>query len=155
MIDNPFSKKVAELREALSQAEAQEAAENEVRKLQTPPRFRYTIRPDSRNAFFDKMYDSTCLRYIIRRACLNEFEARAAGHHNINGGQMVYIFNTVTSRIICSVGGGTSYIVSSYADDGADDQAFTDIGQFLKSNPNGGVITTIVDEFRARRGLDA
>lgn len=152
-------KTVAELREELRQAEALEATKLGDLRKNTPVQYRYTIMPNynDRTANFDKVYDSTCLSYVIKRWTLNAIEAKAAGHgdHSLRSGSMTYMYNTVTGKIICAVGGGTSFIGPRFGglQDRADDQAFSDIGKFLRMYPDGGDITSIVDEFLAVRKL--
>jgi len=145
---------VAELRAELRQAEQREAAAKEARKKEVPVEYRYTISLAKRHSF-DKIYDDTIRRYRIERVCLNAEAAKAVGHsdHEISSGGMDHLYNTVTAKIICPCGGGTSYIGPRWpgSNDGADDMAFELIGLFLVENPEGGDITTIVDEFRARR----
>jgi len=147
---------VEELRAELRKAEALQEQEIKERRKTFKVRYRYQIRPYDRNSTFDKIYDPTCLRYRLSRTCLNREEAKAAGYNDfeLTDGSMSYMFNTVTGKIICATGGGTSYISERWnttEKDGADDWAFEQIGEFLTICPYGGDITAIVEAYLERR----
>lgn len=150
-----MTQSVEELRRQLREAEALEVQEREARRKATPVRCQYLIAPASRRNTFDKLYDETCHTYTIERVILNKAEAEAAGHQDweLRAGGMNYLFNSGTGKIVCALGGGTSYISERWngENDGADVEAMEAIGQFLDANPNGGDITKIVETFQACR----
>jgi hypothetical protein len=117
--------------------------------------YAYYIHKPGKRGMGDKLYDPTCQLYEITRKTLNVEEAKAAGHDewSLRGGGMLYIWNSVTHKIVSSVGGGTVYIGSAWPlnEDGADDEAFDLIGEFLVERTAGGDITEIVNEFLAKR----
>jgi len=146
---------IEELRRQLREAEALEAQKREARRKATPVRYQYFIALASRRNSFDKLYDDTIVQYHIERVILNRTEAEAAGHQDweLRAGGINYLFNKGTGKIICALGGGTSYISTRWngEQDGADVEAFEAISQFLDEHPNGGDITPIVETFQACR----
>jgi len=146
---------VEELRRQLREAEALEAQAREERRRQTPVRYQYFIALASRRNSFDRLYDDTIVQYHIERVILNKAEAEAAGHQDweLRADGINYLFNKGTGKIICTLGGGTSYISERWngENDGADVEAFEAISQFLDEHPNGGDITPIVETFQASR----
>jgi hypothetical protein len=146
--------RIEQLRAELMAAEAAEASLKEDRKLATPVRYSFRITPAESRAGWDRLYDSTCKLYTIKRHVLNRDEAKAAGHNEwaLQEGSARYLFNTVTNRIICSVSGGTMYVSDGLvSNDGADDIAFEQIGLFLHRHPTGGDITEYIEQFQATR----
>ena len=149
-------KSVADLRAELMAAEQAEAVIRQQRLLETPVRYQYFIAPADKLGHFGKMYDDTCVKYTLVRVILNMDEAKAVGHHewDLSGGGMSYLYNKVSHRIVCAIGGGSAYISDNWngPSDGADDEAFWRIGYFLEACPNGGDITGIVEDYlEARR----
>lgn len=154
---NDRKKTAAELLTELHEAKRREAREREERKNAFEVKFRYDIRPHTRNAMFDKIYDPTCVLYRLGRTCLNKDDAYEVGYqdHELAPNGSSYLFNTVTHKIICAIGGGTIFITQRWdakENDGADDRAFEKIGRFLESSPEGGDITDIVQEYHSQRG---
>ena len=111
-----MTQSVEELRRQLREAEALEVQEREARRKATPVRCQYLIAPASRRNTFDKLYDETCYTYTIERVILNKAEAEAAGHQDweLRAGGMNYLFNSGTGKIVCALGGGTSYISENW-----------------------------------------
>jgi hypothetical protein len=153
-----MAKSSAEIRKELEAAEARERAEQKTRKEATPPQFEYWVVPAkiSGNNSYGKLYDPTCHLYDIDRRTTNREDARAVGwkDDDMKEGKATYLYNTVTRRIVCMVGGGTSYINKSFfgePEDYADDTAFFHLGAYLAEFPGGGDITYIVDLFKEAR----
>jgi hypothetical protein len=150
-------KSSVELRKELAAAEERERAEIRARKEAVRPIFEYTIMPTegSNTASYSKLYDPTCLLYEIRRTTANRVAARVAGwtEDEMKEGGGTYLYNVVTRRIICALGGGTLYINKSLTgpEDFADDTAMFHIGAYLAEYPGGGDITYIVENFKATR----
>jgi hypothetical protein len=151
-------KTTAELRRELREAEQRDVDNREAARKATPVKYQYTIEPAKRESTFDKIYDDTCCMYEIRRTAVNLEAAVAAGHEEweLRDGRMRYLFNSWGGKIVTAVGGGTVYIgrVWNGPEDYADDRAFEQINVFLGEHPEGGDITTIVDEFLAIRKLN-
>jgi hypothetical protein len=157
-----MAKSSAEIRKELLAAEERERAELRTRKEATRPAFEFWIRPaEVRGTFsFGKLYDPTCHLYEIRRTTTNREAASAVGwsDDDMREGSAVYVYNVVTRRIICAVGGGTMYINKSFigeTEDYADDTALFSIGSYLAEYPGGGDITYIVEDFKAARKASA
>jgi hypothetical protein len=157
-------KSSAELRRELAEAEAREKAAIKARKTATPPKFEFWITPaqyaTDGSYIFGKTYDSTCHLYVIERRCSNKEDARAVGwtDDELKEGSATYLYNVVTRRIICAVGGGTVYIRATNGfdkEDFADDHAFFAIGAYLAEYPGGGDITYIYDAYRVERKLES
>lgn len=148
----------AEIRKELEAAEQRERDETRARKWATPPQFEYWIVPAKLRATtsFGKLYDPTCLLYELKRTISNRTEARSAGwaDDDLREGSATYLYNVVTRRIVCAVGGGTVYVGRSMGmeqEDFADDTAFFHIGNYLAEYPGGGEITYIVEAYKAAR----
>src|SRR5215472_15281412 len=150
-------KSAAELRKELEAAETREAAAIKAKRIATRPVFEYWVTPvafgNEGRFSFGKIYDPTCHLYEIRRECANRDEALTAGweEDEIREGSAIYLFNVVTRRIICAVGGGTIYISPNGQDDSADDAAMFAIGGYLAEYPGGGKVSWVVEEFKAAR----
>lgn len=150
-------KSSAELRRELEAAETRERAALAAKRAATRPEFEYWVTPvafgNEGRFSFGKVYDPTCHLYEIRRECSNRDAALAAGwqEDEIREGSAIYLFNIVTRRIICAVGGGTLYIGPNGQDDGADDTAMFAIGGYLAEYPGGGMISWVVDDFKTAR----
>jgi hypothetical protein len=63
---------------------------------------------------------------------------------------MVYIFNTLSHRIVTSVGGGTVYLSGSWGAKESAEQAVEELNKFLTAHPEGGDVTQIVTDHQAR-----
>lgn len=152
-----MARSAAEIRKELVAAEERERAELRAKREATRPRFEYWITPAKIRATtsFGKLYDPTCLLYELQRKTVNRDEAKAAGwsDDDLREGSAVYLYNVVTRRVVCAVGGGTMYIGRSFnqAEDYADDTAFFQIGAYLAEYPGGGDITYIVEAFKETR----
>jgi hypothetical protein len=157
-------KSSAEIRRELALAEEREHNEKEARRKANPPKFTYWIVPASpehdASFIYGKLYDPTCHLYSIERRITNKDAAKAAGWPDLDlrEGSATYVYNVVTRRIICAVGGGTVYISCGNGfdrEDYADDNAMFAIGNYLAEYPGGGEITWIYEQFRAERKLAA
>jgi hypothetical protein len=153
-----MAKSSAEIRRELLAAEERERAEARIKKEATRPQFEFWIAPAElrTETSFGKMYDPTCHQYEIRRTIMNREAASAAGwsDQDMKEGSAVYVYNVVTRRIVCAVGGGTLYINKAFPgehEDYADDTAMFQIGSYLAEFPGGGDITYIVEDFKATR----
>jgi hypothetical protein len=148
-------KTAAQLRAELAQAELRERQDKDALRKATPIKFKYTIGVPIASRS-EKLYDPDCCLYEIKRHTLNKEEAKAAGHpdSSMREGRANYVFNSWSTKIVCAVGGGTHYIFSNYfmnPQDGADQEAFDAIGEFLREHQQGGDITEIVEKFQNSR----
>ena len=146
-----MEKSAAELREELRQAEARERVEAEARKRATPVVYRFTA--EESTPAWHKVYDPSCRLYNLRGEVVNREEAKAAGHsdHEMHEGGMLYLYNTLTERIVTSIGGGQIWIGANWnGSTGSDDVAFDQVSAFLAAHPEGGDITSIVQAHRKR-----
>ena len=136
----------AELREAKQQEKLAKAA----LAAATPPKYVFEVALVENPTSWDRLFDDTMRLYVISGTCVNREDATKAGNHVAPDGSMRYIFNTHTYKLVCSVGGGTSY-VSRWHFDGPDYEADTmgKISDFLLHNPEGGDITHIIEAHRA------
>jgi hypothetical protein len=154
-------KSSADLRKELEVAEERERAEIRAKKEAVRPIFEYWVAPAETRitSSYGKLYDPTCLLYEIKRTTANRVAARVAGwtEDDMKEGSATYIYNIVTRRIVCAVGGGTIYINRALdsAEDFADDTAFFHLGMYLAEYPGGGDITYIVEDFKANRKASA
>lgn len=153
-----MSKTSADIRKELAAAEARERAETLARKETTKPQFEYWIAPAkvSETASYGKLYDPTCCLYELKRTTLNFEDARAVGwtEDDMREGTATYLYNIVTRRVVCAVGGGTTYINRSFGagpEDFEDDTAFYHLGGYLAQYPGGGDVTYIVEAFQVAR----
>ena len=160
-----MARSAEDLRRELAEAERRERESMSASKNATQPKFRVIVKPyrqpdngNNRNPYH-KIYDPTVRMYAIERTCLNEQEAIAAGwsQEDVSSGGSIYLYNVATRRIICPIGGGTSYIHRGVKPpfgievDYADDAAFYRIGNFLAEYPGGGDITAAYEDFLTER----
>lgn len=138
----------AELREARAR---QDEERKRIREA-TPVVRRFAILPYTPRRYDDDLYDDSCRLYEIKAEIVNAEEAKAAGHpeHALRAGGMVYIFNTLSGRIVYSTGGGTVWIGSGWNEKNREsaNRTMTKISEFLVEHPAGGDITEIVNEHR-------
>jgi hypothetical protein len=149
----------AQLREELAKAELRERTAKGDAIKATPVVFTYSILPTRQSGVrYHKLYDDSIQLYEFRRHCMNKEEAKAAGHstHEYQEGGATWLYNTLSEKIICSVGGGTMFISADWfarqREDKhqLDDIAFEAIGAFLSEHPEGGDITEIVTSYRVK-----
>lgn len=147
-----MTRSIEEIRAELREAEALDAEARKAKRESTPVVRRFTIKPHEPRHFVEEMYDSDCLLYMIKAEVVNLEEAKTAGHpeHDLRAGGMVYVYNTMTGKIVCGVGGGTIWISQSLNGENKRSafMAMGKIGEFLGEHPEGGDITDIVNEHR-------
>jgi hypothetical protein len=136
---------VEQIRAELREAEAREAAEREAERERVPVIWQYTLSPLEPDPNWNPRFDPTCSLSRRDGAVTNRAEAEAAGHstYRMDGGGMVYVFNNGTGRFVTSTGGGRIYT--------SDPLAFEALSQYLLDHPEGGDVTPIIEEARARR----
>ena len=132
---------VAELESMLAEARRVEQAAAKARREAVVPEYRFTVEPASDN--WDRLHDNTCRFYRLIGEITNEEALREVGAMVPQGGAMKYVYNSGTGKIVCAVGGGTSWPLT--------DEGWGLIGDLIAVNPNGGDVTWIVNQFRDRR----
>lgn len=149
-----MTRSIAEIRAELEAAQKLEADKlKEAMKL-TPIKWRYTVTPND-DRHWTEIFDDTCVNYKISGECVNEAEAKAAGHpeYSMRSGSMNYIFNKATGKIVCSTGGGMVFISnplgwrpteSDVVDPAA--VAMKLVSDFIVAHPDGGDITHIIEQ---------
>jgi hypothetical protein len=143
--------RIEQLRAELNEAIRAEDVAQQERRASVPIEFSYWVRPADGHRHFGKIYDSSCVLYRIGRTCLNRDEAKAVGHpeHEMSEGAMDYIYNRLTDKIVCSVGGGTTYIGTwGKQHEDAEVAAIERISDLIKYQPEGGDITAIIEDFK-------
>jgi hypothetical protein len=146
------TRSIDEIRAELRAAEQAEATRKAAARDAIPITEAFTIEPIPA-AGHHEVWDPTITLYRIAGRVTNREEAAAAGHHVPSDGGMVYAFNTLTGKIVMGVGGGTYYISGRGWGTNPDKQAraevaFTAINEFIATNPTGGDITSIVQQYR-------
>jgi hypothetical protein len=145
-----MTRSIEEIERELAEAKRQAQLEKEAVAATVPPEWRYEIKPVESRDSFDRLFDDTMRLYVISGTCVNRAEAEAVGNHVSPNGQMRYLYNTVTEKLVCSVGGGTIYVSNPWRPTLRDYQAETmeKLSLFVTKNPLGGDITRIVEAHR-------
>ena len=143
-----------ELEAALNRIKDQEAAERLKALEATPPIWQFVIEPDDDK--FDQVYDDSVIKYRIEGIVINKEEAEAAGH-DIRTGGMTYLYNTLSKKLIMSIGGGHVWISRRnwYKETEVDEAgvvAWEAVERFIDEHPEGGDITDIISKYREVRG---
>lgn len=142
---------IAQLESMLRKARQREADAKDIKKAETPIIWQFTI--ELNDDKWDTLWDKDSCFYKIRGRVLNEEEAKAVGHHVGFTGDMKYVYNMLNHKIVCAVGGGTSFINGGHnGEDASARQAFDELNEFLIENPEGGDITHIVNAHKQRMG---
>lgn len=144
---------IAELEAQLAAARKEEDLRKQALRDSVKPVWRYTIeRLPTTTDVFDAIYDDTIVAYKLSGEVLNREELIAAGHPETfyRAGSMRYLYNTVTTRLIAGVGGGTIFLsTSGFKRESAKIQRAADqVGAFLADHPEGGDITEIIAKLR-------
>jgi hypothetical protein len=145
-----YELRIAQLENEILELRRQKAAELEEIKKSVTPQYEWTLTPTVDN--YDKIYDSTCKFYTLDGRCVNKHEAEAAGHSHIQEGGMKYLFNTLSGRIVGSWSGGTVWISKGGTSFSADEYTLANLSAFIVQNPDGGNVTSIILDHRARNG---
>jgi hypothetical protein len=158
-MDTPtYDQRVAKLERQLSELRAEKAEADKARREAVPVIMQYTIsklHPEDRE--YRDVYDDTARLYKLEGRVVNKEEAEAVGHRPFTGA-MVYVYSTVTKKIIMATSGGTIFISAGWTHRGpslaAATAAFEEVNAFLAENPDGGDITEIVTRFKAQNKED-
>ena len=145
-----FEDQIKEHEDEIKRLKRLAADELELRRATVVPEWKYTILlSDSK---WDRLYDDSVQRFTLEGMMVNreEWEAvgNASGHFGDGGHDL--LFNTHSGKIICMTGGGTIHI--GFGRDKKDTEhliAIQELGLFLQSNPEGGDVTHIVNEYKA------
>jgi hypothetical protein len=88
---------------------------------------------------------------------LNRAELTEAGwsDRDLGDGQMKYLFNTLSKRLVMHVGGGQVYFSEPWPGQRTDEEGMRafhetldELSDFLANNPEGGDVTEIINWFR-------
>lgn len=145
-----MTRSIEEIEAELREAKRQQKLAQEQLAATVPPKYVFTVEPVKNPNSWDRLFDDTMKLYVISGTCVNREESATAGNYVAPDGSMRYVYNTRTYKLVCSVGGGTSY-VSRWHFDGTDYEAETmqKISDFLLHQPEGGDITDIIEAHRA------
>lgn len=146
---------IARLEERL--AELRKSREDDRRKLldSVAPEYQFTIeRVQSNHQGRHALMDPSVVLYSLVGKIVNKDALKAAGHsvdsRMMSEGYMLYLFNTLSGRFVCAQGGGHIWLRT--ADWGSEaDPEWSQVEAFVRVYPEGGDITHIVDQARARR----
>ena len=150
MQSEELKQKIERLKEELREAEARERAEAKARRDAVPILMAYRLEPDSRPQL-DEIYDPAVRRYYLSGHVVNREEAEAAGHDvSRKEGGMMYLFNTLSGRLVMRCGGGHVYVGTLYGEDPYLDETLEELNEFLRTHPEGGDVTGIVQLYREK-----
>jgi hypothetical protein len=144
-----MTRSIAEIRAELEAAEKLEREQKLAQQNAVKPVYKFTIFPTPEQRF-DRLFDDTMQLFTIKGECLNNDELEAVGKRAESSGQMKYLFNTATGKLVCSLGGGTSYIGNGFTKSDRDFEAevMGYISTFLKLHSQGGDITHLINAHR-------
>ena len=134
---------LAEAQAAVRELEQAAQREREERQKATKPKRKFTLTQVERNTnrlSFDAWFDPNCVCYSLSCEVLNAEELKAVGHGSwtYSGGSMRYVFNLLSNKLVCSIGGGTIYF--------GDQETADKISDFIRRNPQGGDISDLIPE---------
>ena len=137
-----------QLRAMLREAEAAERKAAEDAKAAFVPVFTFTLTPDARQGGFDRLFEgSGCTYYRLHGTLVNADEAKAVGS-TVEGGGASYLYNELNNRFVGIMGGGRLWLSNgAFAED---EDAWKALSGYIKDNPEGGDVTNLVNDFRAR-----
>ena len=147
-----MGERIDQLRAELAAAEEAEK-EARVAKLEAVPVvMRYSVSRDTSAYVTNDLYDDAVVPYRVEGRVVNREAALAAGHESGSldrrGGGMTWLFNTLSDKLVCDVGGGSVHFGFPGDVDEAHLKAVKDIAAFIAANPDGGDITGIIEEYR-------
>jgi hypothetical protein len=153
--DTDNNKTVEELKAELQLAQKRLELERAALKDATPIVWRFTIAPATTS--HHEVFDETCVLYVIAGEVANKEEATSVGHLITGEGRMVYVFNTLSGKLVMDIGGGTVYVSKGWGRDKSEDafkKTMQELSEFIVANPNGGDITDIINRHRAARNIN-
>ena len=141
-MDNEIARLEQELRDAKKRASDEMAA----RKAEVEKVYRYTLSIDTKP--YDVMLDDTVLKYRLEGEIVNLDQCIEAGYSEseLKVGGHTYLFNTLSSRFICGIGGG--YVYLGFDRDEGTRERFERLAEWVVDNPEGGDVTDLVNELR-------
>jgi hypothetical protein len=153
--DTDNNKTVEELKAELQLAQKRLELERAALKDATPITWRFTITPATTS--HHEVFDEACVLYVIAGEVANKKEASEVGHLITGEGRMVYVFNTLSGKLVMDIGGGTVYVSKGWGRDKSEDafkKTMQELSEFIVANPNGGDITDIINRHRAARNIN-
>lgn len=95
-----------------------------------------------------RLADDSCCWYELRGQVLNVRELEAVGARPFEGA-MRYLFNRLSGRFVVSGGGGSIFLhLTPDWRGNVDTEAFAELAEFVVNNPQGGMVTDIVERYR-------
>jgi hypothetical protein len=153
-----IEQELAELRERERQLRDEAAEAKEALRRSVERKMSYVFYPaDSQQYRHDRLWDDSCKYYILRGVVLNRAELTEAGwsDRDLGDGQMKYLFNTLSKRLVMHVGGGQVYFSEPWPGQRTDEEGMRafhetldELSDFLANNPEGGDVTEIINWFR-------
>ena len=140
--------RIAELEAELKATKELQRMELDMLRETVTPVYAYDIRPVEDS--FDRIYDESVTKFRLSGVCTNQEAVDAVGGKTFTG-SMVYMFNWASGRVIGAFGGGSIFIGGrNHERDSAEVLATMDkLSSFIVANPDGGDITSIIEEHRA------
>lgn len=144
------------LRAQLKEAERAEQDAVEAKRSSVEQIWVFAINPDEGQRRYDKMWDDSVIFYRITGHLVNRPECEAVGQNldRCGDGQgMSYFYNTLSKKIVCSVGGGQVWVGMGWNEDERESEliAINEINAFILEHPDGGDITEIIENHQARK----
>lgn len=125
-----------------TQLEAECKAEREAKEAELKAfaqQWRFTMTPCKPESWH-RMFDDTIKRYRLRGEMLNRAEYKALGGSG-DDGEIEYLWNSVTTKIICADGGGNIYVNERAANS---QDIFDRLGAAIAANPDSADVTDII-----------
>jgi hypothetical protein len=113
---------------------------------ETKPVYEFTILPVTDK--WDQPYDDSCKWYRIEGKVLNVEDCIKVGRNPSQGGYN-YLYNEYTQRIVLMGGGGTIFF-GGFRHDPGNKEAMEALGDWIAENPQGGIATEFVNEWRRK-----
>jgi hypothetical protein len=136
-----LSAEIAAATRHLDTLRAEHAEQVNTRRASVTPVYQFVLEPVEPNSWHE-IYDDTCRLFRLSGRVTNEAELKAVGATVPMSGGMVYAYNTLTSRFITSVGGGTTFVRGESG-------AMRALGDWVyDGHPDGGDCTDVITPFR-------
>ncbi len=128
------TRSVAEIEAELKEAKERDAKERIEKAMQVKPIYTFYVIPKEIKGYH-KIWDPSILLYAIGGSIQNRKELQAVGKA-VNDGEMLYLYNIHTGKIVTPLGGGIIYT--------EDPILISKIANFIINYPLGGDITHIL-----------
>lgn len=144
-----YEEEIAKHEEAIAALVKARDEEMKAKRDAVKPRYTFTLTKCTDP--YRKSGDPTCVWYRLTGTVDNAAELNDVGIRPFVGG-MDYLFNTVSERFIIDGGSGSIFLrfIGDYRGE-KDTEAFDELAAYLAENPEGGVVTEIVEHYRSKR----